>query len=407
VTMGRPRPHLDRLIILGSVLLSLVAGAARAAPGGPVPVDESPLPIEAVVAFPQLRIPRPLIITHAGDGVDRLIIGSQYGELYIVENRPDVDRSQVLLDIRQRVVYKDSENEEGLLGLAFHPRFRDNGQFFVYYTTTDAPHTSVISRFRLASREPLRADPDSEEEILRIREPYWNHNGGTLVFGPDGYLYIALGDGGAANDPQGNGQNLGTLLGSILRIDVDRKEGGRAYAIPPDNPFVDRAGARPEIWAYGLRNVWRMAFDPPTGRLWAADVGQDLWEEIDLIQRGGNYGWNLREGRHRFGLRGTEARSDLIEPIWEYYHSVGRSITGGFVYRGSLLPELAGAYLYGDYVSGRLWALRYDAEHAQVVANHPLGGPSLPMLTFGADVLGEAYFGCELGGGTIYTFRRK
>src|SRR4029079_11618038 len=230
---------------------------------------------------------------------------------------------------RDRVSYKDAQNEEGFLGLAFHPRFKENGEFFVYYTAkpaTDYPHYSIISRFHVSKEDPNRGDPKSEEVIMRIAQPYWNHNGGTIVFGPDGYLYIGLGDGGAANDPHGNGQKMTTLLGKILRIDVDHKDPGLKYAIPKDNPFADRgAQSRGEIWAVGMRSVWRIAFDPATGDLWGGDVGQDTWEEIDIIRRGGNYGWNLREGKHSFSpkdnpaKKGSPPRPDLIEPIWDYH----------------------------------------------------------------------------------------
>jgi glucose/arabinose dehydrogenase len=240
--------------------------------------------------------------------------------------------------------------------------------------------------------DPDRADPASEEELLRIEHPYWNHDGGTVAFGPDGYLYIAVGDGGAANDPHDHGQNLSTLLGAILRIDVDRKDDGKPYAIPKDNPFVGRAEARPEIYAYGLRNVWRMAFDRKTGRLWAGEVGQNLFEEINLIEKGGNYGWKIREALHPFTAEGIAPRKDLIEPIWEYHHDVGKSITGGTVYRGKALPLLEGAYLYGDYLTNRLWALRYDEGKKRVVANQPIQDPGIPMLSFGEDEMGEVYF---------------
>jgi glucose/arabinose dehydrogenase len=228
--------------------------------------------------------------------------------------------------------------------------------------------------------------------LLTVKRPFWNHDGGTVCFGPDGYLYLALGDGGAANDPFNNGQSLSTLLGKILRLDVSRKGEGTPYAIPKDNPFVGRKGARPEIWAYGLRNVWRMAFDPKTGALWAADVGQNLWEEIDLIVKGGNYGWNLREGWQPFGRKGVGPRDDLVEPLWQYHHDVGKSITGGHVYRGTRLPELAGSYLYGDYVSAKIWALRYDPDKKRVVANRPIRDRGVPIFSFGEDEKGEAYF---------------
>jgi glucose/arabinose dehydrogenase len=204
-------------------------------------------------------------------------------------------------------------------------------------------------------------------------------------------LYLALGDGGAANDPFKNGQNLKTLLGKILRLDVSCKDGDKPYAIPKDNPFVGRDDARPEIYAYGLRNVWRMAFDRPTKVLWAADVGQNLYEEIDLITPGGNYGWNIRESLHPFGNEGVPQRKDLIDPIWEYHHDVGKSITGGCVYRGSRLPELDGLYLYADYVSGKIWALRYDTEKKRVVANRPIRDKAQPIMSFGEDEKGDVY----------------
>jgi glucose/arabinose dehydrogenase len=204
-------------------------------------------------------------------------------------------------------------------------------------------------------------------------------------------LYIGLGDGGKANDPFGNGQNLGTLLGSMLRIDVDHQDAGKKYAVPKDNPFVEQNNAQPEIWAYGLRNVWGMSFDRATGTLWAADVGQDLWEEIDIIVRGGNYGWNLREGKHPFGPRGVGPRPGLIEPVWEYHHSIGKSITGGCVYRGQRVPELVGTYVYADYVSGKLWALKYDEQQKKVLANYSLKDKQMPIIAFGEDEQGEVY----------------
>jgi glucose/arabinose dehydrogenase len=357
-----------------------------------VQVNEVPLNVDIERAFANLQFDRPLVLTHAADGGGRVFVASQLGKVFVFPNDPDVTEPAVFLDIESRVRYDEKENEEGFLGLTFHPKYKTNGEVYVYYTTTDTPHTSVISRFRVSKEDPNRADPASEEEILRIGQPYWNHNGGTIVFGPDGYLYIGLGDGGFRDDPHGNGQNLATLLGSILRIDVDRRDGGKPYAIPRDNPFVSRKGARGEIWAYGVRNIWRMAFDSKTGALWAADVGQDLWEEIDLIVRGGNYGWNLREGKHKFGPKGSEARPDLIEPIYEYHHDVGKSITGGHVYRGRRVPELAGAYLYADYITGKVYALRYDEVKKQVLANQPISGNIIPVFSFGEDEAGEVYF---------------
>jgi quinoprotein glucose dehydrogenase len=352
-------------------------------------------------------------LTHAGDGSNRVFIASQLGEIHVLKNDQAASESAVFIDLTEKVKFKKEQNEEGLLGLAFHPKFKENGEFFVYYTTTEVPLTSVISRFRVSKENPNLADAKFEEEIMRIAQPYWNHNGGTLCFGPDGYLYIALGDGGAGNDPHMNAQNLQTILGKILRIDVDAKtpkdpENEKSVALnyraPKDNPFY-RAGtlARPEIWAYGLRNVWRMAFDRETGELWAGDVGQNLWEEIDIIVKGGNYGWNLREATHKFGPGGSEPRTDLIEPIFEYSHDIGKSITGGNVYRGPGVPELTGSYLYADYVTGKLWALKYDAAKRKVTANRPIAGNILPVLSFGEDEQGETYFMTDSG--TINWFR--
>lgn len=392
------------------LLLSLALGAA---PLSADEIDTRPLPLKIEVAYPDVAWPgwqsveetgvdnalRPILLTHAGDGSNRVFIPTQQGVIYTLPNDQAAREAAVFLDITDKVSYDDRTNEEGFLGLAFSPKFKENGEFYVYYTNRAAKHQNVVSRFRVRKDDPRRADPDSEEILLVMDKPFWNHDGGTLAFGPDGYLYIAVGDGGLANDPFGNGQKLSTLLGKILRIDVDRQDPGLPYAIPKDNPFVDRMDARGEIWAYGLRNVWRHAFDPVTGLLWAGDVGQDLWEEIDLIERGGNYGWNIREGFHPFAKKGDARPSGeappagMIDPIFEYHHDVGKSITGGLVYRGRRIPELRGAYLYADYVSGRLWALWYDPETRQVTANReiPLPHP-IPIMSFGEDEDGEAYF---------------
>jgi glucose/arabinose dehydrogenase len=281
----------------------------------------------------------------------------------------------------------------GLLGLAFHPKYKENGEFFVYYTLKGDKLTNVISRFRASKSDLDKADPASEEEIIRFKRPFWNHDGGTIVFGPDGFLYAVLGDGGAANDPFKNGQNLNTHLGKILRIDVDGADDGKKYRVPADNPFVGKPNTKPEIWAYGIRNPWRIAFDRETGRLWAGEVGQNLFEEIFLIEKGGNYGWNIREGFHPFGKDGVGPRPDIIEPIWEYHHDLGKSITGGGVYRGKRFPELVDWYLYGDYTSSRIWALKYDEQQKRVVANRPLAATSnQPIVSFGEDENGEMYY---------------
>lgn len=370
------------------------------------PVDERPLSLQAVVAFPHLKWTgwepisesgktaalRPLVLTHAGDGSNRIFVATQRGIVHAFPNDQKATKTSIFLDIHERVYYNDNENEQGLLGLAFHPKYKENGELFVFYTPKKIKTDNVLSRFRVRRDDANRVDPDSEEELLRISRPYWNHDGGTLCFGPDGYLYVALGDGGFMNDPHGNGQNLKTLLGKILRLNVDKKGEKTAYSIPEDNPFVGQKDARPEIWAYGLRNVWRMAFDRKTGALWAADVGQNLYEEINLIVRGGNYGWNRREALHPFGARGADVEKQFIDPIWEYHHDIGKSITGGSVYRGQRFPELQGFYLYADYVSTKIWALRYEEKKRRVVTNRAIRDPNVPVMSFGEDEKGEIYF---------------
>ena len=348
-------------------------------------------------AFPHLTFKRPLEFTHAGDGSGRVFVIEQDGRILVFANRHDVKEAKVFLDIRDKV--RREHNEEGLLGLAFHPKFRDNGEFFVFHSVT--PKGSVVSRFKV-SNDADRADPASQEILLQFAKPYGNHNGGSMKFGPDGFLYIGLGDGGAGNDPQENGQNLQTLLGKLLRIDVDRKDEGLSYAIPKDNPFTGQARVRGEIWAYGLRNIWRIAFDRESGTLWAADVGQDHHEEVNIIVRGGNYGWNFREGKHpRDEKNPRTAVGDFIDPVLDYPRIEGKSITGGLVYRGKRLPQLAGAYLYADYISGNMWALRTDGKI--VKSNDKIARTSLLISAFGEDEEGEVYF--TAFDGAIYRFR--
>lgn len=368
--------------------------------GVPQPIDGT-LAVKAVAAFPEATwegwsptsddgkpVPplRPLLVTHAGDGSGRRFVLEQSGMIHVLAK--DAKAAKLFLDLRDRVVPWRQGDEEGLLGLAFHPRFRENGEFFVRYCPKDEPRVRRVSRFRVGRDDPNRADPASEEVVFVNDQPFGNHNGGSIAFGPDGFLYIGLGDGGGLNDLLGHGQNLTTFLGAILRIDVDRRDPGKAYAVPADNPFVDHADAKPEIYAYGFRNVWQMAFDPPTGRLWVADVGQDLLEEIDIVKKGGNYGWSVREGTKSFGR--TAAPAGTIDPVWEYDHQVGKSITGGCVYRGKEIPQLDGSYLYADYISGKLWALRLD-DATGAVTNMAIPWSGLPIFGFGSDEAGEVY----------------
>ncbi len=381
-------------------------GADHQIPKTFTPVDTSrvlgspaPLPLEPVKAFPALKFDRPVELTHANDGTDRVFVVEQRGVIHVFPNRQDADTADDFLDIRE-VVLREG-NEEGLLGLAFHPSFKQNGEFFVYYSTR--PRSSVISRFKVSKSNPNRADRQSEEKLLQIDQPYENHNGGSLRFGPDGYLYIGLGDGGLRDDPHNHGQNLATLLGSILRIDVDRRDAGLPYAVPKDNPFVGRSDARGEIWAYGFRNVWRLAFDPKTGQLWAGDVGQDRFEEINLIKRGGNYGWNIREGMHDFQPPTAARPQSLIDPVVEYSRGEGQSVTGGLVYRGPTLTNYDGAYFYGDYLSGNVWALRF--EQGKLLENRQVARTDLEIAAFGEDQHYEMYL-CAFDG-FIYRLRKR
>lgn len=344
-------------------------------------------------AFPKLTFQRPVFFTHAGDGTNRVFVVEQPGRILVFDNRSDVTQTEPFLDIQSKVRMR--HNEEGLLSLAFHPKYKDNGQFFIYYSVSN-PKRNRIARLTVSKDNPNRADPASEQIILEVEQPWGNHNGSTLLFGPDGYLYASFGDGGSANDPNLAGQNLTTLLAKVIRIDVDRQESGKNYAIPADNPFLSRSEARPEIWAYGLRNIWRMSFDRQTGNLWAGDVGQDAWEEIDLINKGGNYGWNLREGKHAFpdGVRrlGNFQPADaLIEPVIDYSHREGLSVTGGYVYRGQSNRRLQGVYVYADYATRVIWGLRYD--RGAVTAHRKLAGgaESAYITSFGEDAANELY----------------
>ncbi len=315
-------------------------------------------------AWPGVKTRRPVQIVARPDRDDVLYIVEQLGRVRTVDGSDLASASsQMVLDIRDRVNARS--NEEGLLSMAFHPEFAENNQVYCYYTAVN-PRRAVLSRFSMDEQRVMIL-PETEEVILEVPEPYWNHNGGTVLFGPDGMLYLSIGDGGAADDPHGYGQDLTTLLAKVIRIDVSGS-GKIPYTIPSDNPFVDDDSVRPEIWAYGLRNIWRMSFDRANGDLWAGDVGQNKWEEIDLVVKGGNYGWNKREGAHPFGRqrRGSRPKQvvddSMIDPVVEYGHREGLSVTGGNVYRGTEYPQLEGVYLYADYAFGTVWGLRRDGD---------------------------------------------
>ncbi|MDE2775872.1 MAG: PQQ-dependent sugar dehydrogenase [Chloroflexota bacterium] len=329
---------------------------------------------------------RPLYVTHAGDGANRIFLVEQVGKIWILQDgrllpKPFLD----IEDIISPGAIFNAFSEQGLLGLAFHPDYRENGSFFIYYT--DRQGGTVVARYHVDASNPNLADADSGQVLFQLMQPYANHNGGHIEFGPDGYLYIALGDGGAANDPLGAGQNRQLLLGSILRIDVD---GGAPYAIPADNPFVDNPAARDEIWAYGLRNVWRFSFDRMTGDMVMADVGQNQWEEINFQPAGSaggeNYGWNVWEGNHIFA---GGAAPDHVPPIYEYSHALGCSVTGGVIYRGAAIADLRAVYLFGDWCSGRIWGLWRDSDLAWRAIE--LMNTDIPVSSFGEDEAGEVY----------------
>ncbi len=364
-------------------------------PTATVPVGTSPMPTHAASAYPVAPNPRdykltlvvnglqkPTYLTHAGDGSGRLFITEQVGRIRVVVNGQLLERP--FLDISSIVGSRASE--QGLLSVAFHPRYTSNGHFFVNYI--DVRGDTVVARYTV-SADPNVADPESGAVLLTIDQPYANHNGGQLQFGPDGYLYIGMGDGGSAGDPQNNGQRLDTLLGKLLRIDVDSTF---PYGIPPDNPFRNRNDAKPEIWAYGLRNPWRFSFDRATGDLYIADVGQNAYEEVDFqpaTSRGGeNYGWNFMEGNHPYG--GRSNRPEFTPPVAEYSHAEGGcSVTGGYVYRGARLPALTGIYLFGDYCTGLTWTLYRSAPDRW--ERRLFLRTNLRISSFGEDEFGELY----------------
>jgi len=346
-----------------------------------------------VNAFPQLSFSQPLDLQSPDDGTNRIFVAEKGGRIRVFTNEPTVNEDTVFLDLSANL---STVSEQGLLGLAFHPNYQSNGFFYVYYTPTAG--LSQVSRFTVSANAAI-ADAASELVLLEIPQPATNHNGGQIAFGPDGYLYIALGDGGGGGDPFENGQDRSTLLGSILRIDVDSQENGLNYSIPTDNPFIGEPNVREEIYVYGLRNPWRMSFDTQTGELWTGDVGQNAIEEIDVVVSGGNYGWPIFEGTRCFS--GDCNDTGLIDPIFEYAQDNGdRSITGGFVYRGTTVPSLQGKYIYGDFVSGRIWALELDG-----TLNELVEASRLNIASFGTDTSQELYV-CAFDG-SIYKFQEN
>ncbi|MBV8488562.1 MAG: PQQ-dependent sugar dehydrogenase [Planctomycetaceae bacterium] len=412
--LAHPQPRLAVIcltiaVALGGILNKGIEGSKIAAQeGGSERPKKTPgdLPAMATkVAFANLHFDRPVALAYPDDGSNLLFILEQHAaKIWSFPNQAETTDKQLFLDLPSPI---NRGYEEGLLGLAFHPQYRKNRQFFVYYSANDqGTRRSVVSRFRTLANDPRRADPASEERIwVSAEDPFDNHNGGTIVFGPDGYLYISLGDSGSADDPLSTGQNPKDWFASILRIDVDHPEGGKAYGIPADNPSRRSAAFAawaPEVYAIGLRNVWKYSFDRQTGELWAGDVGQNLWESIYRIENGGNYGWSIFEGSHRFQPYRRQKRdpaSPIRPPIFDYPHAPtadrkdnGMCVTGGYVYRGKAIPELVGVYVFGDFETGRIWGLQAQGDKL-IACGELIDARKNPLhiASFGEDPHGELF----------------
>ena len=391
------------------VLLNRIVPALMIASMASTTLAEAPgLPrLKTELAFPNLQFDRPVALAYPEDGGNLLFVVEQFRG--VIQSFPDQQDTTDKVEFLKLPDPINKGNEEGLLGLAFHPNYKRNGQFFVYYSAHDMEggkhhRRSVVSRFKVSRDDPRKADPASEQRIwVSADDPFENHNGGCVAFGPDGFLYISLGDSGAADDPLTTGQNPKDWFASILRIDVDHPSDGKPYGIPSDNPrlrdpkFADWA---PEVYCIGLRNVWRFSFDRKDGTLWAGDVGQNKWEYVHVIRNGGNYGWSVKEGFHDFKPRQkANTASPITKPIVEYPHAagldpnrndLGQSITGGYVYRGKALP-IEGVYVYGDYQTGRIWGVR--AQDGKAVESGELIDVAkqkvLNIASFGEDREGE------------------
>jgi glucose/arabinose dehydrogenase len=390
-------PAIVRNLAAALVLASLLGPATSAADA--VSAAAVPSRIHLGLTRVATGLSRPLLVTNAGDGSGRLFVVEQTGKIMIVKAGKVL--AAPFLDLSASV---SGGNEQGLLGLAFHPSYKSNGKLYVSYT--DRNGTSIIREYRVSASNPDRVNGASGRTLLRLRQPYANHNGGNIAFGPDGDLYIGFGDGGSAGDPGNRAQNLGTLLGKLLRIDVHRRTGTLPYGIPSTNPFVGRSGLD-QIWAYGLRNPWRWSFDRATGDLWIGDVGQDAWEEVDRAMashgrnagRGLNFGWRVMEASHCYNPSAGCTQTGKTLPLTEYGHTNGRcSITGGFVYRGSTYPDLVGAYVFADYCSGEIWYV----DRGAVRGTAPILALDTEALitSFGQDQAGELYL--TDGNGSVY-----
>ncbi|QEH32234.1 Soluble aldose sugar dehydrogenase YliI precursor [Aquisphaera giovannonii] len=425
---SNPPAVIRRLSVVAALVIAAASAAPPAVDEGRAPAarggraawttscvvgsPDPPPPFKVVRAFPSLKFDHPLLLARV-PGSDRMVVGEQAGRLYSFANRPDA-KAEVFLDlpgeIRTVGRLAGAKEVEAVYGLAFHPDFERNRQCFVCYTLRGAdparpnlPDGTRVSRFRVAVTDPPRVDPASEEVVISFLQG--GHNGGDIHFGPDGMLYVSTGDAANPSPPDvfNTGQDVSDLLSSILRIDVDRRDEGKAYAVPRDNPFVATKGARPEVWAYGFRNPWRMSFDRETGDLFVGDVGWELWEMIHRVRKGGNYGWSAMEGPQ-------PVRSDqvgptpVLPPLIELPHAIACSVTGGRVYRGRKLPELAGAYVFGDWETRRLWAARFEGDRVKEMPE--LARPSVRIVAFGEDREGELYF-LDHDDGTLHTLERN
>ena len=378
---------MKRAITLLSTLCLLAYVACDAGgTGGPSPEPPPPDgPVPVTLQEVATGLAFPLYLT-SPPGDSRLFIVEKGGAIRIVKDGSLLPSP--FLDLSSKV---SGGSEQGLLGLAFDPGYATNGRFIVHYT--DLNGNTMVSAYRVSTTNPDQADPATETILLTVEQPFANHNGGQILFGPDGMLYLGLGDGGGGGDPGGRGQSLADLLGDILRVDVSS---GASYTVPPDNPFVGQAGARPEVWSYGLRNPWRFNFDAATGDLYIADVGQNVWEEVDVVAasagagRGANFGWNIMEGRHCYASPGCDTTQFTL-PVLEYTHSVGCSITGGYVYRGAAVPALQGHYFYADFCSGWVRSFRMQDGHAVEPYQWPTLAPGGSVTSFGLDAAGEMY----------------
>lgn len=383
---------------LETILLLLIFILFISCKSEEIPAQQDSEEVKIENAFPNLTFESPVDIQDPKDGTNRLFVVSQVGKILVFQNDKDVKSASVFLDIHDKVLFG---GEQGLLGLAFHPNYKTNGYFYLDYTT-DNPRKTIIARYKV-SDDPNTALANSEEVLIEQEQPFSNHNGGQTVFGPDGYLYVSFGDGGSGGDPGNRAQDLTKMLGKIIRIDINKNENGKNYGIPADNPFKgNSSGYLEEIYAYGLRNTWRFSFDN-SGNLWGADVGQNKWEEIDLIENGKNYGWHIMEGLHCYNPNSNCDKTGLTMPVWEYGHNSngGYSITGGFVYELNNLKELEGKYIYGDYVSGNIWSFDLSSS-----ANNLITHFDGQISTFGMDKNKNLYF-ADYSSGTIYKFTAK